>query len=167
MHLGEISLECSRPGASAAALWATQKLLPLIKQGEFAQRLEQSRSAALALYEKAKADGRFLTAFAPELDIVVFAPIAASLSEISARSRAIFNAAAERGLHLALADLPVSFFPGLPATVQRDRETITCLRSVLMKPEHLEWIDRIWHILADTIAASPAPKIASGATGQH
>src|SRR6267378_3471423 len=34
MHLGEISLECSRPGASAAALWATQKLLPLVKGGE-------------------------------------------------------------------------------------------------------------------------------------
>ena len=27
LHLGEISLECSRPGAAAAALWATQKLL--------------------------------------------------------------------------------------------------------------------------------------------
>jgi tyrosine decarboxylase/aspartate 1-decarboxylase len=39
LHLGEISLECSRPGASAAALWATQKLLPLVKNGEFAQRL--------------------------------------------------------------------------------------------------------------------------------
>src|SRR5467141_75662 len=35
LHLGEISLECSRPGASAAALWATQKLLPLVKRGEF------------------------------------------------------------------------------------------------------------------------------------
>ena len=31
LHLGEISLECSRPGAAAAALWATQKLLPLTK----------------------------------------------------------------------------------------------------------------------------------------
>ena len=29
LHLGEISLECSRAGASAVALWATQKLLPL------------------------------------------------------------------------------------------------------------------------------------------
>jgi glutamate/tyrosine decarboxylase-like PLP-dependent enzyme len=167
LHLGEISLECSRPGASAAALWATQKLLPLIKQGEFAHRLEQSRSAALALYEKAKADDRFLTAFAPELDIVVFAPIAASLSVISARSRAIFSAAAERGLHLALADLPLGFFPSLPATVQRDRETLTCLRSVLMKPDHLDWIDRIWQILAIATDASQTPEIASGSTGQH
>src|SRR6266436_356624 len=42
LHLGEISLECSRPGASAAALWATQKLLPLVRNGEFAKRLERS-----------------------------------------------------------------------------------------------------------------------------
>src|SRR5882757_2467939 len=84
LHLGEISLECSRPGASAAALWATQKLLPLVKHGEFAQRIERGRSAALALYEKATADGRFLTSFAPELDIVIFAPRCATVSEVSA-----------------------------------------------------------------------------------
>jgi tyrosine decarboxylase/aspartate 1-decarboxylase len=167
LHLGEISLECSRPGASAAALWATQKLLPLVKHGEFAQRLERSRSAALALYEKATADHRFLASFAPELDIVVFAPRGASVSEVSARSRAIFAAAAERGLHLALADLSVNFFPSLPAAMQRDRETITCLRSVLMKPEHLDWVDRIWQVLATVSDASQTSKIASGSTGQH
>ena len=32
LHLGEISLECSRAGASAVALWATQQLLPLISE---------------------------------------------------------------------------------------------------------------------------------------
>ncbi|MEQ1474782.1 MAG: aminotransferase class I/II-fold pyridoxal phosphate-dependent enzyme, partial [Candidatus Acidiferrum sp.] len=42
LHLGEISLECSRPGASAAALWATQQLLPLKKGGEFAKSLAKS-----------------------------------------------------------------------------------------------------------------------------
>jgi tyrosine decarboxylase/aspartate 1-decarboxylase len=161
LHLGEISLECSRPGASAAALWATQKLLPLIKHGEFAQRLERSRSAALALYEKASADDRFLTALAPELDIVVFAPRAGSVSEISAKSRATFTAAAERGLHLALAELPVSFFPSLHPGVQRDRETMTCLRSVLMKPEHLDWVDRIWQILGAATDAHQTPRSAS------
>src|SRR6267142_4957177 len=166
LHLGEISLECSRPGASAAALWATPKLLPLVQHGEFAQRLARGRSAALALYEKTAADDRFLTSFAPELDIVVLAPRGASVSEVSAKSRAIFAAAAERGLHLALADLPVSFF-AFPPTVQRDRETITCLRSVLMKPEHLDWVDRIWQILASATDASQTPKIASGSTGQY
>jgi glutamate/tyrosine decarboxylase-like PLP-dependent enzyme len=158
LHLGEISLECSRPGASAAALWATQKLLPLVKNGEFAQRLARSRSAALALYEKIRAYHRFVPAFAPELDIVIFAPRAATVSEMSVKSRAIFASAAERGLHLAVADLPVSFFPSLSASVQRDLETVTCLRSVLMKPEHLDWIDRIWEILAVAADASQTTK---------
>ncbi len=30
LHLGEISLECSRAGAAAVALWATQRLMPLV-----------------------------------------------------------------------------------------------------------------------------------------
>ena len=60
LHLGEISLECSRPGAAAAALWATQRLLPLKNGGEFARGLEQGRNAALALFEKLRADKRFV-----------------------------------------------------------------------------------------------------------
>jgi glutamate/tyrosine decarboxylase-like PLP-dependent enzyme len=166
LHLGEISLECSRPGASAAALWATHKLLPLVKHGEFAQFLERSRSAALALYERARNDGRFVTAFAPELDIVVFASLAESLSEMSAKSRSIFAAAAERGLHLAVADLPASLFSSLSPSVRRDRVTITCLRSVLMKPEHLDWIDRIWEIVASAADANQVLKNASSSIGQ-
>ncbi|MCH8302683.1 MAG: aspartate aminotransferase family protein, partial [Proteobacteria bacterium] len=35
LHLGEITLECSRAGASAVALWATQKLLPMNPGGDF------------------------------------------------------------------------------------------------------------------------------------
>src|SRR5438067_5563014 len=86
LHLGEISLECSRPGAAAAALWATQRLLPLKKGGEFARGLERGRKATLALFERVKADSQFLTAFAPELDILVFAPRGNSVSETSTRS---------------------------------------------------------------------------------
>jgi glutamate/tyrosine decarboxylase-like PLP-dependent enzyme len=165
LHLGEISLECSRPGASAAALWATQKLLPLVKNGEFAQRLERSSSAALALYEKLRADDRFVPAFAPELDIVVFAARGATLSEMSAKSRAIFGAAAERGLHLAVAELPAKFFTSREPSIRRDRDTLTCLRSVLMKPEHLDWIEPIWRILTGAADASHTPKSVSGFPG--
>ena len=148
LHLGEISLECSRPGAASAALWATQKLLPLVRSGEFARGLEKGRTAALALHSKIEKDANFMAAFVPELDILVFAPRAGSISEISALSRATFAAAARHGLHLALAELPVRFVDGaLDANVRRDRETMTYLRSVLMKPEHLEWVDPIWGIL--------------------
>jgi tyrosine decarboxylase/aspartate 1-decarboxylase len=144
LHLGEISLECSRPGAAAAALWATQKLLPLKRGGEFAQGLERGREAALALYAKANADDRFVPGFVPELDIVVFAPRAASIGEMSTLSRKIFTAAAGRGLHLAVAELPVAFFQGIGEDISRDRDTLAVLRSVLMKPEHLDWVGPIW-----------------------
>jgi glutamate/tyrosine decarboxylase-like PLP-dependent enzyme len=148
LHLGEISLECSRPGAAAAALWATQKLLPLTKGGEFARRLECGRTAAVALFEKLRTDSRFLTAFAPELDILVFAPRGESVSQASALSRRIFEAAAQRDLHLAVAELPVHLWEENLRGMNRDRETLTCLRSVLMKPEHLDWLERIWEALS-------------------
>ncbi len=41
LHLGEIGLECSRAGASAVALWATQKLLPMTPGGVFAQSMDK------------------------------------------------------------------------------------------------------------------------------
>ena len=149
MHLGEISLECSRPGAAAAALWATQKLLPLEKGGEFARGLEDCREAAMDLHQRLERDARFVAAFPPELDIVVFAPWAASVSEASERSRKIFEVAARRDLHLAVAELPVGFFAANLRGMKQDRASLTCLRSVLMKPEHREWVGRIWGILGE------------------
>ena len=164
LHLGEISLECSRPGAAAAALWTTQKLLPLARGGEFARGLENGRAAALALYERLGKDERFATAFAPELDIVIFVPRAKRVSEASTLSRRIFEAAAKRNLHLAVAELPTGFWAGNRGSMQRDRETMTCLRSVLMKPEHLEWIPRIWDELSaaasDVLATEGASRTA-------
>lgn len=148
LHLGEISLECSRPGAAAAALWATQRLLPLKPGGEFAGGLEDGRAAAVELYDRVARDPRFVTAFPPELDIVVFAPRAASASEASALTRRIFDAAARRNLHLAVAELPIDFFEANLGEMKRDRSSLTCLRSVLMKPEHREWLGRIWELLA-------------------
>ena len=154
LHLGEISLECSRPGASAVALWATQRLLPLEAGGEFAGGLSDCRAAALDVHAALAADARFLPAFPPELDIVVWIPRLASASAASARSRRIFEEAARRNLHLALAELPADFFDLEGAGIARDRETVTCLRSVLMKPEHREWAPRILAILREAADAA-------------
>ena len=147
LHLGEISLECSRPGASAVALWATQKLLPLARGGQFAVGLEACREAAVSLAERLSADSRWIVPFPPELDIVVWAPRAASARLASERSQRIFAAAANRGLHLALIRLPVGYFPSLVSEPSDSQDTVLCLRSVLMKPEHREWVNRILTIL--------------------
>ena len=152
LHLGEISLECSRPGAAAVALWATQRLFPLTADGEFAKGLASGRAAALDVYERLQADGRFVTGSPPELDILIWAPRAKRVSDASALSQKIFAEAAQRQLHLAIATLPVRLLD--VQNMQRDGDTIVCLRSVLMKPEHREWVDRIWSILdAATTAA--------------
>jgi len=147
LHLGEISLECSRPGASAVALWATQKLLPMEKGGQFANDLSNCRKAALELHERLENDDRFLTISAPELDIVIWAIAAADSSEISRLSQACFHRAAQENLHLALIELPVHLVQSRWKTVAFTQKSVTCLRSCLMKPQHHDWIDKIWVIL--------------------
>jgi glutamate/tyrosine decarboxylase-like PLP-dependent enzyme len=157
LHLGEISLECSRPGAVAVALWATLRLLPLVHGGQFASMLTDCREAALRFYTKLSGDHRFLTGFAPELDIVFWALRAGSVSEASARARLVFAEAARRNLHLALAEFPVTFFNLDGAGMSPDRSTITCLRSVLMKPTHLVWVDSIWALLDQAVNSLEEP----------
>ncbi len=157
LHLGEISLECSRAGAAAVALWATQQLLPLVPGGEFARGLAQGRAAALELHRRLRADGRFQTLKAgpPELDIVVWKIQADSPDESSRRAQAIFDSCAAHDLHLALVQLPLSWFePVDSGPNQAENTLVTCLRSVLMKPEHEAWLDRIWERY---LAACEAP----------
>jgi tyrosine decarboxylase/aspartate 1-decarboxylase len=150
LHLGEISLECSRPGAAAVALWATQKLLPMVKGGEFARGLAKSREAALNLYRKIEYDPRFRTLIEPELDIVIWAPRADTESRISRLSQTIFEKAAESNLHLATFKYPTALLKKKWKDVQFESEYVMCLRSCLMKPEHLDWLERIWSIVDKT-----------------
>ena len=147
LHLGEISLECSRAGAAAVALWATQQLLPLTPNGEFAQGLRQGRAAALELDRRLHEDARFqpLAAGAPELDIVVWKLKAGTPEQSSQLAQDVFAACSARDLHLALVQLPLSWFVPAGADANgAEAGLVTCLRSVLMKPEHQAWLDRIW-----------------------
>jgi len=148
LHLGEISLECSRAGAAAVALWSTQRLLPLNSSGDFAQSLSHCRAAALTLHGLVSSSPHFIApTHPPQLDIAIWAASAPTLAESSTRAQTIFDEAEKRNLHLALARLPVSLFPSdtWPAVTASD--TVLCLRSVLMKAEHLAWIERIWTLL--------------------
>lgn len=148
LHLGEISLECSRAGASAVALWATQRRFPLERRGEFAAGLDRCRSAATTLHARLASDPNVRTAFAPELDIVVWAPRRGRASTTSLRSREIFEEAARQGLHLAVATLPRSLLEPWWPDLRWDDESVSVLRSCLLKPEHREWIDPILSILS-------------------
>jgi len=146
LHLGEISLECSRAGASAVALWATMRMFPLEWGGKFAKGLTDGRNAAISLFEKIQESAQFLTAFRPELDILVWAPLAGKASEISKRSKEIFKSAARQNLHLAVANFPKSLLQS-HWDIDWDQEQVACLRACLMKPEHLEWVEQIDRLL--------------------
>jgi tyrosine decarboxylase / aspartate 1-decarboxylase len=151
LHLGEISLECSRAGASAVALWATQQLLPYTPGGIFAKGLESGHAAALELHHRLTESIQFLTPSSPpQLDIIFWAANAPTPEASSALAQSIFDEAAKIDLHIALAKLPARFFPQdtWKDTSPKNTEiSVTCLRSVLMKPEHLLWLDHLWQRL--------------------
>ena len=149
VHMGEISLECSRAGAAAVALWTTMRMLPLEAGGEFARGLEAGREAALALHRALTADARFVPLFGPELDILVWAPRARTASEASARTRRVFDAVAARDLHLAVATFPRAMVEPAGGIEVWDGETVACLRACAMKPEHREWVPEILARLED------------------
>lgn len=148
LHLGEISLECSRPGAAAVALWATLKQFPLQPGGLMAEQLGKCRQAAVELHQRLAASSDWWAPWSPMLDVVVWAAREKSISESSLRSRQIFKESALRGLHLALLEVPLGVLKQLDCPMEIDGDRLTCLRSVLMKPTHLAavpWIDATLH----------------------
>jgi hypothetical protein len=123
----------------------------LVPGGEFARGLAAGRSAALELDRRLRGEERFLPfSGGPELDIVVWRVAAKSNQESSELAQRIFDDCAALNLHLALVQLPeVMFAPvsGTSQTAALPERLVNCLRSVLMKPEHAEWMDRIWERL--------------------
>src|ERR1700754_3025094 len=113
LHLGEISLECSRAGAAAAALWLTLRALDL------APILAARVRAANAWADLIEASERQELYKRPELDIVCFHPRAADI-----------DAAVQRVLEDGMA----SEDPVYLSTLHTGEHRV--LRSVLMKPEH-------------------------------
>ncbi|MEO8117224.1 MAG: pyridoxal-dependent decarboxylase, partial [Bacteroidota bacterium] len=151
LHLGEISLECSRAGAAAVGLWATQKLFPLIPGGEFSKNMDRCHEAAMMLYEKISAHKKFIALQEPEIDIVIWAPLKKSMSAISKTSKRIFEKVAAKNVHLALLNYPVRLLPKHWDNIEKDEDHVTCLRSCLMKPEHVDWVDEIWKVVEECL----------------
>jgi glutamate/tyrosine decarboxylase-like PLP-dependent enzyme len=151
LHLGEISLECSRAGASAVALWATHQLLPPVRGGEFAAGLDACLQAARDFHARLKESPGFQPVFEPELDIVVYAVRAGDSHTSSEHASQLFDVAASAGLHLALIKLPVELVGHALPGMELNTDDITCLRSVLMKPEHAEWTPQLVELLETSL----------------
>ena len=146
LHLGEISLECSRPGAAAAALWLTLRALPLRAETGLGPVLAAGLRAARAWADRIEGSDVLDLYTAPETDIVVYLPSAGSLSAVDAASQAVFDAGMNDlhdpvflSLYRLSADRLGRRFPDLDA----DRSEARVLRSVLMKPEHEAFVPHL------------------------
>jgi glutamate/tyrosine decarboxylase-like PLP-dependent enzyme len=154
LHLGEISLECSRAGAAAAALWLTLQVFPLRPEEGLGAMLGAGRRAARS-WATLLAESELLSLhLQPELDIVTFFPAAERLSEIDARSAAILQAGmndADDPTFLSVLSVDRGAFERLHPDLRIDADAARVLRSVLMKPEH-ELIVEELHQRVQTLA---------------
>ncbi|MGW8375514.1 aminotransferase class I/II-fold pyridoxal phosphate-dependent enzyme [Streptomyces sp. ODS28] len=154
LHLGEISLECSRAGAAAAALWLTLRLLPLTADGLGAV-LRPGRRAALRWAELLERSEVLTPYQRPELDIVAFLPRTARLSEADRVSAAVMEAGMSappaESVFLATYGVTPEALAVRGHRVEADAEGGRILRSVLMKPEHEEWVEEL-HVRAEGLA---------------
>ncbi len=155
-HPGETTLECSRAGAAAAALWLTLKGMPLTPDGPMVALLRRCLHAARALAAALPAAG-YGVHVAPTLDIVTYFPVRGSLSAISAATAHIFAAAetAKTPLYLAKLKVDRATFGALHTGIDLDAATVTVLRSCLMRPEQDDWVAPIVELLRALNAAAP------------
>lgn len=145
LHLGEISLECSRAGAAAAALWATLRAFPLAPDRGLGPVLAACRLAAVRLNAALEASAAFTPLLPPTLDICTYYPLAPSPAAVSDRSQRIYAAGLAKPPHQ---QLHLSLYRVQPALVRRHfsdlpNEGAQVLRSVLLKPEHAEFVPEL------------------------
>jgi glutamate/tyrosine decarboxylase-like PLP-dependent enzyme len=154
-HLGEISLECSRAGAAAAALWLTLQAFALTPDG-LGAGLRAGLRAARRWAELLEGSAVLAPCHRPELDIVTLAPR-------SPRRLRALDAACQRILRRGMTGADPVFLSllrmdgarvraALPG-VADDEPSARVLRSVLMKPAHELWVERL-HARVEELALS-------------
>ena len=147
LHLGEISIECSRAGAAAAALWTVLQLLPLSKDG-LGSVLSSTRTAALRLSEMVKNEPGWQILSEPQLDILGYfkEPGIKKISELNRINRQVFELGMKdraEGFHLSLFKLEAEQFTTLFPNYEADVPQAVILRSVLMKEEHAGFVKEL------------------------
>jgi len=159
LHLGEISLECSRAGAAAGALWFTLKVLPLRADDGLGPILAACLRAARAWHDRLEASKVMAPYVVPELDIVTYFPLQKTTGAIDAASQQIFERAmrdAEDPVFLSVLRVESETVQGRVPSVVVDQPHTRILRSVLMKPEQEHFVDDL-HGRVEELARNQVP----------
>jgi glutamate/tyrosine decarboxylase-like PLP-dependent enzyme len=153
LHLGEISLECSRAGAAAAALWTTLRALPLERSG-LGRHLAAARTAALEVAAALDADPRTALVVTPETDIVCVLPAGASAAEAAGAAERAFATLAADGWHVATLRLRTDWLRRTHPEVAADAPATVALRCCLLKEGHAAVAGELAAALAAHLAAA-------------
>ena len=146
LHLGEISLECSRAGAAAAGLWLTLEVLPLDDAG-LGQVLRACRRGARTWHALLESSDVLAPYQPPELDIVTYFPRRDLLSQVDTASEGLFRMAAalpdDEQVHLATYSVTAEAMADRGHGVVTDTARARILRSTVMKPESADAVPTI------------------------
>jgi len=164
LHFGEIQLECSRGGASAAALWATLKVFPLTRDG-LGAIIAPGRRAALNWHNLISESDVLRPYQRPELDIVTYLPRVASMSQLDEVSHKLFEMAADttrpQQTHLATYVTTRANLEPRGIELDWDAPHARVMRSVLMKPEQEQLVPEMhWHVQMWARRAMGLPDVA-------
>ncbi|MEU9340351.1 aminotransferase class V-fold PLP-dependent enzyme [Streptomyces sp. NPDC048278] len=164
LHLGEISLECSRAGAAAAALWLTFRLLPPTPDG-LGQVLAAGRRAALRWADLIEASDVLELYQRPQLDIVTYFPATApaALTAIDAASARVLadGMTAPDPVFLSTLKADRAAFAARHPEITADAEGARVLRSVLMKPESEDHVEDLHERVERLVAQRSGPREAA------
>ncbi|MHB1929918.1 MAG: pyridoxal phosphate-dependent decarboxylase family protein [Acidimicrobiales bacterium] len=156
LHLGEISLECSRAGAAAAALWLTLQVLPLRPDTGLGPILSASRRAAEGWAARLEGSDRLRLHAPPDLDIVTYLPVGkdADAQRVTAAAQRILAAGmlGPEPVWLSTLRIDGTAFAARHPDLGPAASDVTILRSVLMKPQHELWLDAL-HARLEALAA--------------
>ena len=157
LHLGEISLECSRAGAAAAALWLTLQVLPLTADGLGAV-LRPGRRATLAWADLIEGGDELTLYQRPQLDILSYFPTRPRLSEIDRSSARVLDTGMRlppaEALFVATYTVDGAALAARGHGVEADVPSGRILRSVLMKPEAEHRVPALHRQVLDLLAGS-------------
>jgi glutamate/tyrosine decarboxylase-like PLP-dependent enzyme len=157
LHLGEISLECTRAGAAAGALWLTSQVFPFTPEG-LGTSLDACLRAARDWEARLEASEHLRLYQPADLSIVTCFPAAArTVSEVDAAVGALLDAAMHGAdpvfpsvLRVDADDL-LARHPDL----RRDADSARINRGVLMKPENETYAETL-HLLVERAATAGA-----------
>lgn len=156
LHLGEISLECSRPGAAAGALWLTLRVLPLEPDDGLGPILAAGLRAADRWARQIQRTETIQLHVKPALDILTFYPRPGhyTVENVNRVSQCVFEAAMNDStdpVYVSILRAKADELCRLDPELEQDAPRARILRSVLMKPTHENYVDRLHDRLVEIV----------------